>query len=195
MIEQLPADQRREVMRRLEQERGSQRQARPEFPEVVRRDSDRDRRGDDEFTREPVDPDEARRIRPGDTLVLGFTIPNAGAQRDERERREQRIRRLENANPYEIDDLGRIPLPGVGLIRIAGLTAEEAITRLSAEEDLRNLTITLTRLPLQAVGIDELKPFGYDLFEGVPSTFAPVSDIPIPAEYLLGPGDVLRAQL
>ncbi|MCC5862860.1 MAG: polysaccharide export protein, partial [Gammaproteobacteria bacterium] len=94
-----------------------------------------------------------------------------------------------------IDELGRVPLPGVGLIRIAGLTSEEAITRLGAEEDLRNLIIMLTRLPLQAVGIDELKPFGYDLFEGVPSTFAPVSDIPIPAEYLLGPGDVIRAQL
>lgn len=197
MIEQLPADQRREVMRRLQQERGTQRQARPEFPEVVRPDGERDsdRRREDDVTRPLIDPDEARRIRPGDTIVLGFGVPEAGVQPDTRERRAERVRRLENANPYIIDELGRVPLPGVGLIRIAGLTSEEAITRLSAEGDLRNLVITLTRLPLQAVGIDELEPFGYDLFEGVPSTFAPVSDIPIPAEYLLGPGDVIRAQL
>ena len=40
-----------------------------------------------------------------------------------------------------------------------------------------------------------LKPFGYDLFAGVPSTFAPVSDIPVMADYLLGPGDVIVVQL
>nr|WP_227515482.1 SLBB domain-containing protein [Marinobacter salinus] len=40
-----------------------------------------------------------------------------------------------------------------------------------------------------------LKPFGYNLFKGSPTTFAPVTEIPIPSEYTLGPGDVLRIQL
>ena len=40
-----------------------------------------------------------------------------------------------------------------------------------------------------------LKPYGYDLFKGSPTTFAPVTEIPIPSEYTLGPGDVLRIQL
>lgn len=40
-----------------------------------------------------------------------------------------------------------------------------------------------------------LKPFGYELFEGKPSTFAPVTEIPVPANYTLGPGDELRVQL
>lgn len=40
-----------------------------------------------------------------------------------------------------------------------------------------------------------LKPFGYELFRGSPTTFAPVTEIPIPSEYTLGPGDVLRIQL
>ncbi|MBA6296958.1 SLBB domain-containing protein [Colwellia sp. MB02u-9] len=40
-----------------------------------------------------------------------------------------------------------------------------------------------------------LKPFGYELFAGEPSTFAPVSDVPIPSEYVLGPGDSLSIQL
>jgi protein involved in polysaccharide export with SLBB domain len=40
-----------------------------------------------------------------------------------------------------------------------------------------------------------LKPFGYDLFAGDPSTFAPVTEIPVPADYTMGPGDVLRIQL
>ncbi len=40
-----------------------------------------------------------------------------------------------------------------------------------------------------------LKPFGYDLFAGVPSTFAPATDIPVPAEYIIGPGDTIQVQL
>lgn len=41
----------------------------------------------------------------------------------------------------------------------------------------------------------ELKPYGYDMFAGQPTTFAPVSDIPVPAEYLMGPGDVINIQI
>jgi protein involved in polysaccharide export with SLBB domain len=41
----------------------------------------------------------------------------------------------------------------------------------------------------------ELKPFGYDVFANVPTTFAPATDIPVPAEYVLGPGDTLEVQL
>ncbi len=40
-----------------------------------------------------------------------------------------------------------------------------------------------------------LKRFGYDLFAGVPTTFAPATDIPVPADFVLGPGDVLQVQL
>ncbi|MBE1302122.1 MAG: hypothetical protein GJ680_19720 [Alteromonadaceae bacterium] len=42
---------------------------------------------------------------------------------------------------------------------------------------------------------DELKPFGYELFAGAPSTFAPTFDAPIPSNYILGPGDNLQLQL
>lgn len=40
-----------------------------------------------------------------------------------------------------------------------------------------------------------LKPYGYDLFAGSPTTFAPVTEIPVPSDYTLGPGDVLRIQM
>ncbi|WP_369600019.1 SLBB domain-containing protein [Hahella sp. SMD15-11] len=42
---------------------------------------------------------------------------------------------------------------------------------------------------------DKLRPFGYELFEGEPATFAPVTDIPVPLDYVLGPGDTLRVNL
>jgi protein involved in polysaccharide export with SLBB domain len=47
----------------------------------------------------------------------------------------------------------------------------------------------------QSRNSDELKPYGYDLFAGSPTTFAPVTEIPVPARYTLGPGDVLNIQL
>lgn len=40
-----------------------------------------------------------------------------------------------------------------------------------------------------------LTQFGYDLFAGTPSTFAPATDIPVPADYVIGPGDTVLVQL
>ncbi len=42
---------------------------------------------------------------------------------------------------------------------------------------------------------DQLRPFGYNLFSGSPSTFAPATDIPVPANYVVGPGDTIVLQL
>src|ERR1700683_4999937 len=53
----------------------------------------------------------------------------------------------------------------------------------------------LPLLGLEPTGQEALKPFGYDLFEGVPSTFAPVTDIQVPVDYIVGPGDQLEIQL
>ena len=37
--------------------------------------------------------------------------------------------------------------------------------------------------------------FGASLFEGVPSTFAPVTDVPVSPNYVLGPGDEINVQV
>ena len=38
----------------------------------------------------------------------------------------------------------------------------------------------------------DIKQFGYELFAGNPDTFAPATDIPVPSEYVLGPGDEIK---
>jgi protein involved in polysaccharide export with SLBB domain len=40
-----------------------------------------------------------------------------------------------------------------------------------------------------------LEPFGYNLFSGSPTTFAPATDIPVPPDYKIGPGDTIQVQL
>lgn len=42
---------------------------------------------------------------------------------------------------------------------------------------------------------DELKRFGADLFANEPRSYAPVTDIPIPSHYLVGPGDTINIVL
>lgn len=46
----------------------------------------------------------------------------------------------------------------------------------------------------KAVNI-RLKQFGYVLFSGAPTTFAPATEVPVPPEYVLGPGDEIKVQL
>jgi len=40
-----------------------------------------------------------------------------------------------------------------------------------------------------------LRPFGQDLFIAGATTFAPATDIPVPTDYVVGPGDSVRVQL
>ena len=39
---------------------------------------------------------------------------------------------------------------------------------------------------------NDLKKFGFDLFLDAPTTFAPATDIPIPGDYIIGPGDNIK---
>src|SRR6202034_496731 len=103
--------------------------------------------------------------------------------------------RVLKGNPYKLNRFGVLELPGFPSIPLAGLTAEEATRRLSADPDLRDYTVKLTLLRLEPLDDQGAKPFGYDLFEGVPSTFAPVKDIQVPIDYVVGPGDTFNVQL
>jgi len=75
---------------------------------------------------------------------------------------------------------------------------QQSASTVSPEEKLPVQPVVTPRDPYPADAKQKdqsLKPFGYDLFAGVPSTFAPVSDIPVMADYVLGPGDVVVVQL
>jgi polysaccharide export outer membrane protein len=129
------------------------------------------------------------RVKPD---IKAETNPKTDEQKERIEEKRQLI--LRN-NPYHLNRFGVLELPGLPAIPLAGLTAEEAANRLSADPDLRDFTVKVTLLRLQSFDEQALKPFGYDLFEGVPSTFAPVSDIQVPMDYVVGPGDRLNVQL
>ena len=133
------------------------------------------------------------------------TVPAPGAQPVEQRRIERNSEELERLgefrervlrrNPYKLDKWGILNVPEFGPIPLAGLTAEEATERLAAEPRLEDFIVRVTHLPLKPLGTEALKPFGYDLFSGMTSTFAPATDVPVPAEYVVGPGDTIEVQL
>jgi len=99
------------------------------------------------------------------------------------------------ANPYKLDTDGQLHLPGIEDILLSGLTEDQATSRLLLDPSLKDLKVKLTLLPLDPQGQDALKPFGYDMFSTTPRTFTQASDVPVPPEYTLGPGDTLQLQL
>jgi protein involved in polysaccharide export with SLBB domain len=114
---------------------------------------------------------------------------------NERKRIEETRDRIERRNPYRLDELGVLNIPELGPIALAGLTVEQAQQRLNADANLKEFRARIVRLPLKRTGTEALNPFGYDLFAGYASTFAPATDVPVPADYVIGPGDTINAQL
>lgn len=107
------------------------------------------------------------------------------------ERRDQILRR----NPYELTGDGVLQILGFEPMPLAGLTEREVQLRLASHPLLRDFNVSVTVLRVDAQGSRALKPFGYDMFLGGATAFVPGTDIPAPADYQLGAGDVLSVQL
>lgn len=120
---------------------------------------------------------------------------NSPLTEDEKARLDALMSLIRAKNPYQLSRDGALQLPGFAPIPLLGLTEEQATLRLKVEPALRGADVRLTLLPLKKTGIEGLKPFGYDLFDRAPSTFAPVTNVPVPSDYVVGPGDQLQVQL
>jgi polysaccharide export outer membrane protein len=141
------------------------------------------------------------RLAPEDSIVIQFEMRDDDPRAASRSAEEQEqipafLDRLEEGNPYQLDGSGLLYLPGVPAIPLAGLDVDQATVRVQAEPALRPFTIIVTFLTLEPVGIDALEPFGYDVFErSRRGAFAADTDIPVPADYVIGPGDSINVQL
>ena len=139
----------------------------------------------------------ARIESPGPGLP-SITIPAEPApiiEPTERLQLEALIQLVRSRNPYQLDSSGVLLLPGFAPIMLAGLDEDQATHRLSSVMAFIKLDVKVTKLPVRKAGVAGLKPFGYDLFKESSSTFAPVTDVPVPADYVIGPGDQLIVQL
>jgi protein involved in polysaccharide export with SLBB domain len=135
-------------------------------------------------------------LRPEDYVVLDLDVVKQDAlSGEDREKVEALKARILERNPYRLDRLGALRLPGFEALPLAGLNAREAAKRLQSDRDLRAFGVRVTLLTIERTGDEALKPYGYELFQGGEGTFMPVTDVPVPAEYIVGAGDQLRVQL
>jgi polysaccharide export outer membrane protein len=116
-------------------------------------------------------------------------------QAEEKQKLEDMIEQIRARNPYQLDSNGQLQLPGIPGMALAGLTEELATRRVAAEPAFEKLQIRVIRLPLDKSGKDALKPFGYELFDNSMLSLLPMLNAPVPADYVMGPGDMLQVQL
>jgi polysaccharide export outer membrane protein len=116
-------------------------------------------------------------------------------QADEKQRLNDLVDLIRAHNPYQLDINGELLLPGIPSMALAGLTEDLATRRVAAEPAFAKLQLRLTRLPLKKNGQAALKPFGYDLFDNSGLSYQPTLNMPVPADYVMGPGDTLEVQL
>ncbi len=73
--------------------------------------------------------------------------------------------------------------------------ARQTIATDTDQQEVEQIATAVAPVAVAGVGetkpAEDLKPFGYDLFANAPTTFAPAASIPVSADYLLGPGDML----
>jgi polysaccharide export outer membrane protein len=98
-------------------------------------------------------------------------------------------------NPYQLDSSGLLQLPGFAPVMLAGLDEAQATHRLAAIGAFEKLDLKVSKLPVRKIGVAALKPFGSELFKDASTTFAPLTDVPVPSDYIVGPGDQLVVQL
>ena len=134
--------------------------------------------------------------QPGQTGAMAPVLaPEIELTPKEKKDLDELVALIKSRNPYTLDPAGALQLPGFAAITLAGLTEAQAALRLAVEPNLLKLELKVTYLPVQRLGGAGLKRYGYDLFDQAPSTFAPTTDVPVPSDYVVGPGDQFTVQL
>ena len=129
-------------------------------------------------------------------LVINFTPrPSLSAADLQRLRSDPVSQRLIGSHLFVLDEAGVLSLQGLETIPLLGLNQADIQSRLQAEPFLTRFDISVRILGQEAIGVEALQPFGYDVFEPRDVGFDPPSSGPVPPDYVLGPGDSVRVQL
>ncbi|MCP9760855.1 sugar transporter [Aquitalea sp. S1-19] len=84
---------------------------------------------------------------------------------------------------------------GASEAQIQAASASAAQSATSPSEAAPALAPTIQPRTTAATASKAGEPFGYSLFAGMPTSNTPLSDLPVPDDYLIGPGDELKIQL
>ena len=138
-----------------------------------------------------------RQVEPRSRLIINFQPSDQASNQDLLQiEKDLFLEKLVGSHYLTLDDSGVLFLEGIEGIPLLGLTEDDISLRLMAEPALSLFSIEARILSQEPIGIEALKPFGYELFSKDNSTLQDVADIgPVPSNYVLGPGDLIRVQL
>ena len=144
----------------------------------------------------PISPAVAERLLGAQGgLIDGEPITSADVQEKLRTLLEDRRQQILDGNPYTLNGIGQLSLPTLPPMTLWGLTEKEASALLNADPELAGLRFKVSILPVVNIGTTALKPFGYDLFSSEQSSFAAPAEVPVPTDYIVGPGDTVDLEL
>ncbi|MCG8369867.1 MAG: SLBB domain-containing protein, partial [Proteobacteria bacterium] len=148
------------------------------------------------FDLDEPDEEEVPRAESGSRIVLEI-VPKLTLDKDAAEELadDRLLSSLVGIHHLVLDESGAMSLKGLEAIPLLGLGEADIETRLSAEPYLALFDVTARILEMSPTGAAALQPFGYDVFESQDTTFDPSVTGPVPADYVLGPGDSIRVQL
>ncbi len=200
MLNMLPPIQREAAIRQLQMYARQRQQVNGQAQPMTREPS----RGDLIDSQAPVDQilaelGERDTIKPDDTLVVEIAFPKFPDDAPAEMMLTPREHLLEGLHVAQLDRNGTLSLPGITGIRLAGLKPRQAELRLKAIASLRDMEIKVERLTLEPVGREALKPFGTDIFardrdrqESLGYGYQARRQMPVPGDYVVGPGDRVR---
>jgi len=141
-------------------------------------------------------PDDEPTAQPRAQLILNFS-PSSSLTHEQRLDLVEDVvlQKLIGSHLFVLDDSGVLSLQGLELIPLLGLSEADIGRRLQAEPYLSLFDIDARILGQTPIGVEALEPFGYDIFAPRDSSFDSPSSGPVPADYILGPGDSVRVQL
>jgi len=88
------------------------------------------------------------------------------------------------------------PLPQTLVKENAPAPVAEVSSEVAEGEDvIAQKSIEVEETQKKAQATPPLRYFGYDVFSGTPTSFTPIADLPVPLDYIVGPGDELSIQL
>ncbi|WDT85424.1 polysaccharide biosynthesis/export family protein [Alteromonas sp. 009811495] len=128
-------------------------------------------------------------------LVVGFLMNVSVAQVDtvrvatvEDQQRKEAIMSAQTANAEQDNSSFQV------VITEEPNTQNQAPTQLEQNVSQSLRPVTLEEEIQQQRVQSKLELFGYEMFNSVATTFAPVSDMPVPYDYVIGPGDTFTIQ-
>ncbi|MDQ7050419.1 MAG: SLBB domain-containing protein [Enterobacterales bacterium] len=129
---------------------------------------------------------------------LSFGVSAAGDLAKQCQNVTQQQRQMAKAAGYDVDaacnSIKNMTANAKPVKNIQLVTPRKAAASYTAEGGVKTVDKNFGQMTVEKKR-QTLRRYGYDLFAGAPTTFAPATDIPIPVDYLVGPGDTFNIQL